>query len=143
VDPDKFDGAAKLQTCGVTPDQLLVIREHARAVAGASDVIKQTMADLGISELSFLRPAEASDLIASLRALKNTVDAPVVHEDGAGVEDAVPTSTTSDDMPTDLTDCPVSGDRVSIEKYCRTICRNRKELGWCPAIDEIPGQVNL
>jgi hypothetical protein len=146
VDPDKFDGAAKLQTCGVTPEQLLVIREHARTVPGASSVIKQTMADLGITELSFLRPAEASELIASLRELKNEVDAPPAGHEAESAENnpGQPSSaTTSDDMPTDLIDCPVSGDRVSVEKYCKSICHARKDMGWCPNIDEIPSEVNL
>ena len=141
VDPDKFDGAAKLQTCGVTPEQLLVIREHARTVPGASALIKSTMADLGISELSFLRVAEASELVTKLRKLKNEVNATI---SASGEADPEPPAPMPDgDMPTDLTDCPVSGDRVSIEKYCLVICRNRKELGWCPAIDEIPAEVSL
>jgi hypothetical protein len=143
VDPDKFDGASKLQTCGVTPDQLLVIREHARTVAGASDVIKQTMADLGIAELSFLRPAEASKLIASLRELKNEVDAPAGHEAESADPDQSSSATTSNDMPTDLIDCPVSGDRVSVEKYCKSICHARKDKGWCPACDPIPSDVKI
>lgn len=142
VNPNDFNGNAKIQTCGVTPDQLLVIREHVNAVQGAKDATLAYIAKLGIKELSYLRPAEASELIQELRELRELKNRTLQNAGPSDPEPPPPAP--ASDMPTDLIDCPMSGDRLSESRYCRAgKCQMRLQDGWCPAIDDPPAKVQI
>lgn len=122
VDKDVF-GAAELNTCGATPEQLLAIRRFCKH---DKDLKERVLVELervtGYQEMSYLRQDEADDIITL--CLAKTRPAPA-------------------DMPDDLVDCPDSeGDRRSIAQYCTAgKCATRNEAGWCPAIDDAPASV--
>ncbi len=136
VDPLIF-GSDEILTCGSTDKQLAELYAIAKTFPGAKDWISHLVRiTTGYDQWSFLREDEADDILRGARerfasprsedergaeASPGPVDAP--HEEQA--------------VPDDLVDCP-AGDRVSVSRYCRTVCRERQAQGWCPVVDDPP-----
>ena len=109
----QFSGGTQIHTCGVSPEQLLALRERmADPVVKAAVTAK--LKEIGYKELGFLRADEAEALLA-----EPSTNAP-----------------THAALPDDLVECPTTGDSMSAGLYCLAgKCQDRNRTGYCPAVD--------
>lgn len=119
VSPEQWGGKSEIQTCGSTPEQLLVLRElsktHRQEVL---DALKLT----GYSELSYLREDEAKAIIEGLTS---------------PAEPATPPS--ADPVETaETVECPNNPNERVLKSFCLDGCAERRSAGWCPVIEDPP-----
>ena len=118
VDPEEF-GEPVLQTCGSTPWQLAEIKAGMKRHPKVKEAVDNLMADIGQTQLSFLREDEAAGLVEMVEALDvSEAPAPIPDDE-------------------EMIECPNTGDKIK-KTYCLNGCATRKSMGFCPAIDEIP-----
>ena len=171
VDPALFGGKTELQTCGVTPAQLLNLKNAAKDMTIRTAITEKLRA-IGYEELSYLREDEAEELLQKL-LLTDVADPleeapPPAQPEQSGLPPAqtemdhmvVPPEFALDEttasppaaeaqpaMATDAGDkvqCPYDGERRSRSQHCLTTCHYRQQDGWCLAIGENPpGKVDL
>ena len=112
----QFRGGTQIHTCGVSPEQLVAIRER-MADPSFKTAVTAKLAEIGHKELGFLRADEAEALLA-----EPSTNAP-----------------TDDALPDDLVECPTTGDSMSAGMYCLAgKCQDRNRTGYCPAVDVLP-----
>lgn len=123
VDPNDWHGQSEIATCGVNPDQIRAIQQHAQDPEKKRIIQDYLKVNIGYEQLSYLRADEAEVLLANVL--------------GA----APPQPST----PDDLIECPNHpGDRLSVSQYCHQVCTTRQREGWCPICgDDPPDQGDL
>jgi len=166
VDPALFGGKTELQTCGVTPAQLLNLKNAAKDMTLRAAITEKLRA-IGYEELSYLREDEAEALLQKL-LLTDVEDPPEepppsVHPEQSGLppaqtemdhmvvppefaldETAAPPAEEKPFLSEDLIQCPYDGEWQSKSKHCLTTCHYRQQDGWCLALGENPpGKVVL
>lgn len=138
-DPELFNGAGEIATCGITPEQILQLRSLSK-VNGNRARIQTYMKAIGYEELSFLREDEAVALLRTLNGGANG-DAPPESET-ASVQAPEPSAAENMEkhpgQRDDLVDCPMQGAMVSKNGYCLKSCSQRRSDGFCPILGETP-----
>jgi hypothetical protein len=132
VEPEQFGGKHELNTCGVTPNQLLQLKAAATDPESRA-IIKEALANIGYGELSYLRVDEADDLLTQLHSS--------LIADAEPVPEAQQSQSLSPEQGTDpepMIQCPYDGDRYSIPGYCLPTCHIRRKDGFCPHIEDPP-----
>lgn len=119
VDPELFSGRRSITTSGVTPEQMLILKELAKENKGISDEIRQLT---GEARLSSLTEEQALALITKYQAIDVS---DVVSEEVRQESDA------------EMVECPNTGDMVS-KGDCYRKCKIRAEFNYCPAVDGMP-----
>jgi hypothetical protein len=132
VDPAQWGGEPKLLTCGSTPDQLLAIKNATAHGEPIKALVRAALSKTGYDQLSYLTHPEAEELLAQIAAAGNgNAQAPAQQQPPAQAQ--------SDDIPKDLVDCYISGDRMSMSRYCLAgKCQDRESGGgFCPVVDSV------
>lgn len=130
VDAARWGGETKLLTCGSTPEQLLAIKEATATGDPVKSLVRAALAKTGYDQLSYLTHQEAEDLLAQIAttqpAAERSTEPPQLHP-------------SMSDIPTDLVDCPLSVDKMSMSGYCLAgKCRDRESSGgFCPVVDHL------
>lgn len=117
LDPNEWDGLTQITTCGITPDQIMRIRQLTRQSQDLKALVQSVLAGIGYTQLSYLRYDEADQLIQSME------------EAVAAAKDQKPQPMTGQTVQ-----CPVRGqvDRAQCDD-----CATRKKYEYCPAVDGI------
>jgi hypothetical protein len=117
VHPQSWNGESEIITCGATPEQLCRLRALAGASPAKKQKIQQYLKGIGYEQISFLRDDEAKSLLKELDVSEaRSEEAPPVESPFANSE-----------VLEDLIDCPITGDRPSISRYCLTACQEERE----------------
>jgi phage recombination protein Bet len=166
VDPNVF-GANEIVTCGCTDKQLIELTSISRLALGMRDWITAKVKEVTTyDQWSFMREDEAVEILGAAREHLRTLevpaaataapdpepvpangqptgtDAPVESQGPAPAQEIPQPLNPADQAEASMVECPARpGDKV-LESFCRADCRDRKQMGWCPAIDDEPPQAS-
>jgi phage recombination protein Bet len=155
VNPHDFMGKSELITCGITPHQMIQIRDCAR-MPELRPIVQTAAKAIGYDELSYFREDEAEALLSELhrgriknepgltdlqqsepdgQVVSHGYDSTEVVSRGGGDGETQPASGNGSAR----IQCPYDGEQRAVESYCKKDCPIRANDGWCPSVDtEIP-----
>lgn len=142
VDPLIF-GSDEIMTCGATAEQLTQLHFLAKSSAEVKRWITTRAKELtGYDQLSFLRGGEAQHILDEANRMCEQATEKTQSESKSPLPESVIAEESNQE---ELIYCPLNGggDRVYLSS-CLNDCRERKQMGWCPAIpgDKAPDMGN-
>lgn len=155
--------AGKIETCGIRPEQLLIINKLVTLPENATWFAQYLSQSIGYPDATYLREEEALFVLEHLKAF--TVPAPEMQPEPAPAPQYGPTTLAEDNLPKSqpgnnptiaasttppaqqtmaaqpqqdgeqMIDCAMFGERYK-KSYCLNTCRTRKQDGFCPILGE-------